>query len=86
VRGRRYGQCVAAALAAALHERVAAALHYKLGLADEARRSLSRAQDWIERADRNQGVAWDSRWMTWYEQVEVAQLLEEARELFHAVP
>ena len=59
---------------------------YKLGQADDAKRSLTQAVDWIERADRNQGIGWESLWMTWYEPVEVNQILKEARELIQAIP
>jgi serine/threonine protein kinase/tetratricopeptide (TPR) repeat protein len=59
---------------------------YKLGQADLAKQSLGRAVDWIERADRNQGIGWESLWTTWYEPLEVEQILKEASELIHPVP
>jgi serine/threonine protein kinase/Flp pilus assembly protein TadD len=59
---------------------------YKLGQADLAKQSLSQAVDWIERADRNQGIGWESLWMTWYEPLEVAQVLAEAKQLIQAAP
>jgi serine/threonine protein kinase/Flp pilus assembly protein TadD len=59
---------------------------YKLGQANEAKRSLNQAEAWIETADRNQGTGWESLWQSWYEPLEVKQILQEASQLIQAVP
>ena len=53
--------------------------HYKLGHIDEAKKSLKKAEDWIQRADRLRARGSNDPWLAWFEPLEVAQILKEAR-------
>jgi tetratricopeptide (TPR) repeat protein len=55
--------------------------HYKLGHADEAKKALKKAEEWIERADRLRANGQGNPWFGWFEPLEVEQLLKEARAL-----
>jgi tetratricopeptide (TPR) repeat protein len=55
--------------------------HQKLGHIDEARRGLAEAVTWIERTDRGRGGGSTPTWFGWYESLEVAQILKEAKQL-----
>jgi serine/threonine protein kinase/Tfp pilus assembly protein PilF len=55
--------------------------HYKLGHAEEAKSSLKKAEDWIQRADRLRARGSTDPWIGWFEPLEVAQILKEARSL-----
>jgi serine/threonine protein kinase/tetratricopeptide (TPR) repeat protein len=55
--------------------------HYKLGHTEEAKRSLKKAEDWIELADRLQARGSNDPWFGWYEPLEVQHILKEARSL-----
>ena len=54
--------------------------HHKLGHADEARRSLQEAANWIERANQSGMTGAAFQWMQWYETVEVEHIFREAKE------
>jgi predicted Zn-dependent protease len=53
----------------------------KLGQTDEARRALAEAENWIERTDRRSRGDSTPTWISWYESIEVAQILKEAKQL-----
>jgi serine/threonine protein kinase/tetratricopeptide (TPR) repeat protein len=55
--------------------------HHELGHADEAKKDLQQALKWIEQANRTGATGWASRWMNWYEPIEVEHLLQETRTL-----
>jgi hypothetical protein len=55
--------------------------HQKLGRTDEARKSLAQGVDWIEQTNRTQGVGSTTTWISWFESIEVAQILKEAKQL-----
>ena len=55
--------------------------HQKLGHKDEARRALTEAIDWIERTNRSRAGEPTNVWFGWYESLEVAQILKEAKRL-----
>jgi serine/threonine protein kinase/tetratricopeptide (TPR) repeat protein len=55
--------------------------HYKLRHIDEAKKSLKKAEDWIERADRLRARGSSDPWLAWFEPLEVAQILKEAQAL-----
>jgi serine/threonine protein kinase/tetratricopeptide (TPR) repeat protein len=57
--------------------------HYKLGQTADAKRFLSEAEEWIERANRLQGTGSRDSWFGWYEPLEIEHLLNEARALIH---
>jgi len=51
----------------------------KLGHARESREALKKAEEWLERANRSGSSLASGPWIGWYESVEVAHLLREAR-------
>jgi tetratricopeptide (TPR) repeat protein len=55
--------------------------HFKLGHSEEAKRFLNEAEEWIERANRLQGTGSKDAWFSWYEPLEVEQIVKEARGL-----
>jgi serine/threonine protein kinase/predicted Zn-dependent protease len=55
----------------------------KLGRAEEAKKSLKKAEAWIERAERMLAGGSSNLWIGWFEPVEVEQILKEARALIH---
>jgi Flp pilus assembly protein TadD len=57
--------------------------HQKLGRTDEARKALAAAADWIGRTNRSQGGESTTIWISWFESIEVAQLLKEAKQLIN---
>src|SRR5262249_23735288 len=59
---------------------VAMAQH-KLGNSEEATKSLQKAAEWIEQANRPRPKGSGDIWISWYEPVEVQQLLREAKDL-----
>jgi serine/threonine protein kinase/Flp pilus assembly protein TadD len=54
--------------------------HHKLGHADEARKALKEADEWVERANRP-GTTWPGLWLRWSETNEVARILLEAKDM-----
>ena len=54
--------------------------HHKLGHAEEAKKCLKQATEWIEDTNRSELT---NSWIGWSEPVEVEQLLNEARVLIH---
>jgi tetratricopeptide (TPR) repeat protein len=55
--------------------------HSQLGHAEEAKKCLKSAEDWIELAGRTQASGTRNPWFGWYEPLEVSQLHKEARAL-----
>jgi tetratricopeptide (TPR) repeat protein len=55
--------------------------HYRVGQADQAKADLREAVKWVEQANETDTTGPASRWMSWYERVEVEQLLREATAL-----
>jgi Flp pilus assembly protein TadD len=55
--------------------------HQKLGQADEARKALGKAVEWLEQIKRRPGGGSTPTWVSWFEPLEVEQILKEAREL-----
>ncbi len=58
--------------------------HQKLGHSEEARESLKKAEEWVERVNRSGSTLVGGPWISWYESVEVACLLREARAMIQA--
>ncbi len=54
--------------------------HHRLGHAEEARKCLKKATEWIEETNRSEST---NSWIGWSEPVEVEHLLSEARALIH---
>lgn len=54
---------------------------HHLGQSDDARQSLKKAEDWIGRANKNRYLGSGLVWISWYESIEVEQLLGEAKAL-----
>jgi serine/threonine protein kinase/Flp pilus assembly protein TadD len=55
--------------------------HQKLGQSAEARKAVAEAENWIERTNRRRGGETTTTWIEWFESIEVAQILKEAKEL-----
>ncbi len=55
----------------------------KLGRVEEAKESLAKAIDWIERTNRNRASESTNTWISWFESIEVEQILKEANGLIH---
>ena len=54
--------------------------HQKLGQTDEARKALAKAVDWIDQTNRRPSGG-TTTWIAWFEPLEVAQILKEAKQL-----
>jgi eukaryotic-like serine/threonine-protein kinase len=52
-----------------------------LGQSTEARKAVAEAEDWIERTNRSRSGETTTTWIGWFESIEVAQILKEAKEL-----
>jgi eukaryotic-like serine/threonine-protein kinase len=57
--------------------------HQQLGHADEARKNLKQAQEWIDQVERTRATGTADPWFNWCEPVEVEHLLREAKALIH---
>ncbi|HWE38890.1 MAG TPA: tetratricopeptide repeat protein [Isosphaeraceae bacterium] len=55
--------------------------HQQLGHADEARKNLRQAQEWLDQVERTGATGTADPWINWCEPVEVEQLLREAKGL-----
>jgi tetratricopeptide (TPR) repeat protein len=55
--------------------------HQKIGRTDEARKELAAAVDWIERTNSSRRGGSTTTWISWYESIEVGQILKEAKQL-----
>ncbi len=55
--------------------------HQKLGQAEEARKELAKAAQWIEQTNRRSGGGSTTTWIGWFEPLEVDQILKEAKQL-----
>jgi tetratricopeptide (TPR) repeat protein len=60
--------------------------HHKLGHLEQAKNCLERAETWIGRADRMLARGSSNTWPSWWEPLEVRQILKEAQELIRSVP
>jgi serine/threonine protein kinase/tetratricopeptide (TPR) repeat protein len=60
--------------------------HHKLGHTEQAKDFLNRAEKWIERAERMRARGSRETWPSWWEPLEVEQILKEAQELMRSAP
>jgi hypothetical protein len=54
---------------------------YQIGQVDRSKADLGEAVKWVEQANETDTTGPASRWLNWYEPVEVEQLLREAEAL-----
>jgi tetratricopeptide (TPR) repeat protein len=55
--------------------------HQKLGRTEEARKALAKAVDWTAQTNRGPSGGSTTTWIGWFEPIEVAQILKEAKQL-----